>query len=343
MTLEHQDTIERLRRLRSGSPILSVYLQTEPGLALHHGHVAQLMDVLRDLRERTSKDLHEALEKETERVLAFVREDYTPSGRTLIVCSSGPRRLFETVNLQLPLRTLARFAPRPYLIPVDLALEDHPRVAIAHVGQEKTRLLTTVLHEIELERRTTEHVPGRQRQGGWSAFRYQRDRERHIQEHFREVAEELSALQKTAPYKWLVLAGTDEATASVAKLLPRSLKARLAGSFNEEHFESSAKIAARAAELAHEAERAEELQLVTQIHDRTYAQAPATLGWDDTLRALAEGRVHQLVIAAGELNSTEADRAIELVFENGAEVEVVHDNAAEVLAPHRGIGALLRY
>jgi peptide subunit release factor 1 (eRF1) len=343
MTLEQQDEIRRLRRLRDGRPVLSVYLETEPGLALHHGHVAELMDVLRDLRESVEEDQQDALSQETERILGFVREDYVPSGRTLVVFSSAPRRLFATLHLQLPLRTLARFAPRPYLLPLDLALDDHPRVAIALVGEEQTRLLTTVFDEIESERETTEHVPGRQRQGGWSAFRYRRDRERRIREHFEGVVDELRQLQKTAPYKWLVLAGTDEATNSLTKLLPRTLKARLAGTFNEQPHEASTELANRGLELAGEAERAEELALANQIVDQTYARAPGALGWDTTLRALAEGRVHRLAISASELNDAQADRAIELAFEAGSEVEVVHGAAEEVLAPHRGIGALLRY
>jgi len=343
MTLEHQDTIGRLRRLRQGQPVLSTYLETEPGLALHHGHVAQLMDVLRDLRERTPEDQQDVLSQETDRVLSFVREEYVPSGRTLLVFSSRPRRLFEALSLQLPLRSHAYLAGRPYLLPIDLALDDHPRVAIAYIGEERTRLLTAVLDEIESERQTTEHVPGRQRQGGWSAFRYQRDRERHIHEHFREVVEELRSLQKASPYKWLVLCGTDEATTSLVKLLPAGLKRKLAGTFNEEPFATSDELVKHALDVAEEAERAEEVDLATRIKDRTYARGAAVLGWDNTLRALAEGRVHQLAISASELASTQADRAVELAFEGGGQVEVVHDDASEVLAPHRGIGALLRY
>ena len=341
--LEHQDTIQRLRRLRDGRAVLSVYLETEPGLALHHGHVSALMDVLRDLRERIPDDQQNALSIEAERVLGFVRETYVPGGRTLVLFSSRPRRLFQTLSLHLPLHTLARFASRPYLLPLDLALEDHPRIAVALVGEEKTRLLTTVFDEIESERETKDHVPGRQRQGGWSAFKYQRDRERHIQTHFAGVVDELRLLARSAPYKWLVLAGTDEATSAVATLLPRALKSRLAGRFNEEHFETSAELAKQAARVAAAAERAEELQLATRIKDQAYAREPAALGWDATLRALAEGRVHHLAISAAELNSSDADRALDLASETGAQVEVVHDAAAELLAPHRGIGALLRY
>src|SRR3990172_1666017 len=86
--------IRRLRRLPRGRPVLSVYLETEPGLALHHGHVSQLMDILRDLRQAVAEGDREGLSAEEERVLSFVREDYLPHGRTLIVFSSRPRRLW---------------------------------------------------------------------------------------------------------------------------------------------------------------------------------------------------------------------------------------------------------
>ena len=343
MTLEHQDTIRRLRRLRDGRPVLSVYVETEPGLALHHGHEAALMNVLRDLAATVPEDQQASLAREADRVLDFVRGDYVPSGRTLIVFSSTPRRLFRPLTLHLPLRTLARFAPKPYLLPLDLALEDHPRVAIALVGEEKTRLLTTVLDEVESERETREHVPGRQRQGGWSAFRYQRDRERHIREHFVGIVDELRQLQKDSPYKWLVLAGTDEATGSVTKLLPRSLKSKLAGTFAEESFETTAELARQGILIAAQAERAEELEVATRVKDQAYARGKGTLGWDTTLRALAEGRVHLLAISVTELSSPDADRAVDLALDSRAAIEVVHGDAAEVLAPHRGIGALLRY
>jgi len=335
--------IRRLRRLSQGQPILSVYLETEPGLALHHGHVATLMDIFRELRERTADEDQAGLAVETDRALAFVREDYIPSGRTLAVFSSRPRRIFEALSIQLPLLVGARFGPRPYLTPLELALEDHPRVAVALVSEEEVRLMTIVLDEIESEHRVKEQVPGRQRQGGWSAFKYQRDRERHIREHFRHVVGELRELQKKLPYERLVIAGTDEATAAMVKLLPIGLSKKLAGTFREEQFGASAELAKRAALVADEAERAEELQLAEEIRDRALAGGMAALGWDETLQTLTEGRVHRLAISASELGSKEADNALDLATDSDALIEVVHGAAEEVLAPHRGIGALLRY
>lgn len=340
---EHETEVRRLRRLRPGRPVLSVYLQTDPGLALHHGHVAKLMDLLRDLRETTPAEHQSALDSESQRLLAYVRDDYTPTGRSLVAFASSPRRLFQTMSLQLPLRSVARFAPKPYLTPLDLALDDHPRVAVALVSEEQVRLITTVLDEIESEREVKEHVPGRQRQGGWHAANYERDRLQHIATHYAGVVEELKALQKHAPFKWLVIAGAEPSTTALAGVLPRGLKSKLAGRFRAEQFAPSTEVAKHANRVAAEAERAEELTIARQIVDRAMARGAATLGPDTTLRALAEGRVHLLAIAASELTTAEGDRAVDLALESGAEVEVVHDAAEAVLAPHRGIGALLRY
>jgi len=345
MRLEPEDELRlnRLRRLVTGQGVLSVFLETEPGLALHHGHIAQLMDVLRDLRRTQSGDDLARVEAESERVLRFVREEYVPHGRTLAVFSSSPRRLWEALSLQLPLRSLARFAPKPYLAPLEVALEDHPRVAIALVNEERARLFTAVFSEIEAEHEVKEHVPGRQRQGGWSAFKYQRDRERHIREHFRHLVVELQDLQKARPYKWLVIGGADDATSALVNLLPKTLTPKLAGTFREELFKTDDEVVKRGAAIADEAERAEELSLAEEIRDRAFAGGPAALGWDETLQTLGEGRVHRLAIGAAKLASEEADRAIELAWQTGAGVEVVHGSAEDVLAASGGVGALLRY
>jgi peptide subunit release factor 1 (eRF1) len=340
---EDEVRVRRLRRLRPGRRILSVYLETDPGLALHHGHLPKLMDILSDLRHSTSEVEEYSLSQESERVLSFVRDEYVPHGRTLIIFSSRPRRLWEVMSVQLPMRPLARFAARPYLIPLEVALEDHPHVAVALVGEEKIRLFTTVMDEIETEHHMKDDVPGRQRQGGWAAFKYQRDRERHIHEHFGHVVEELRELQAKLPYKWLVLGGADDATSAVVAQLPRGLKEKLAGTFREELFENETVVAEHAAAVARLAERNEELQLAEKIRDRAFAGGLGTLGWKATIQALEEGRTHRLAIAATKLGSDEADNAFALASDTGAIVEVVHGEGERVLASSDGIGALLRF
>jgi hypothetical protein len=157
------------------------------------------------------------------------------------------------------------------------------------------------------------------------------------------VVGELQGLQKRLPYKWLAIGGADDATRAVVSLLPKSLRAKLAGTFRDEQFERDSEIARQGSQVAERAERAEEISLVQEIRDRALASGAAAVGSDETLRSLAEGRVHQLAIAGSRLGSSEADTMIELASGTGASVEVVHGDAEDILAPYGGVGAILRY
>jgi peptide subunit release factor 1 (eRF1) len=340
---EIEQQLQKLRSLPDGSPVLSVYLETQPGLALHHGHVSQLMDTLRESRQVLDETEQAAFAEEAERVLAFVREEYVPQGKSLVIFASHDRSLWEVMSLQLALGSRARFAPAPYLVPIDVALEDYPRIAVVLVNQERARFITTILGEIEDESRLADDVPGKQRQGGWAAFKYESDRLQHVREHFANVVEELSALEQRLPYKWLVLGGTEQATSAVKHLLPERLAAKLAGSFNDEQFELDSVIAQQATRIAEQAERAEELSVAREIVDRAMAGGRAALGWDETLQCLSEGRVHLLAVAGSRLNTADADKALAFASSSNARIEVIHGEAEAVLAANNGIGGLLRY
>lgn len=338
-----EERLRRLFRMREGLPVLSVYTPVEKGLALHHGHVAALMDLLRDLRERTDGDRESELEGESARVLEFVRGVYVPRGTALAMFSSRGRRVWEVFSFQLRISPIARFNPRPYLGPMQAALDDNPRTAVALVSNKEARILTMVLAEIEGEQRMSDPVPGRQRQGGWSAFKYQRDRERHIHTHLVNVVDALVQLDKRRGFKRLVLAGTDEATAAVASILPKSLRAKNCGSVRSEMFASDDEVAKAASLMSEEAERDEERRLAAEARDRALAGGQAALGWEETLQCLREGRVHQVLIGGSEAGTPKGDEAFDLAWETGAGIEIVHHEGEEILRPYDGVGALLRY
>ncbi len=340
---ESEDRMRRLFRLKEGIPVLSVYASVEKGLALHHGHVAALMDLLRELRESTATDLRPELEAESSRILEFVRTDYIPRGTALAIFASRRRRLWEVFSLQLSLRPIARFGARPYMAPLQAAMDDNPRTVVALVNNEKARILTTVLGEIEGEERISDPVPGRQRQGGWSAFKYQRDHERHVHTHLVNVVQTLVDMDKRRKFKRLVVAGTDEATAAVASILPKSLQAKYSGSVRSEMFATDDEVAKAAFRLAEEAERNEELRLAAAARDRALAGGHAALGWDETLQCLKEGRVHQLLISDTAAGTAKGDEAFDLAWETSAGVELVHEEGAAILQPYGGVGAILRY
>ncbi len=340
---EDKQALARLARMASGAGVLSVYLEIDPATALHHGHVARLMDVLRGLRENIPPEEGRLVEAEVERVLSYVRAEYRPHGRTLALFSSRPRRLFRTLSLQIPITSLARFRPRPYVGPLWSALDDYPRTGVAVVDHERARLLSILLGEIEAERTIQDEVPRKQRQGGWAAFKFEQDRVSHIATHYRHVAKALRDQDSVLPFERLVIGGSDEATAALSQALPGSLRPRIAGTFRAELFAENEVLVRRAVEVAEKAEREEEVRLVQEICDKALGGRQAALGWPETLQTLALGRVHVLALDAGVQDSDQAEEARRLALTTGARTEIVHGRASQFLAPYEGIGAILRY
>ena len=340
------DDLVRLKALRASSHaqgILTAYLPIDPATALHHGYVPQLMDALSELRDTAPAKDRERIQEESAAILSHVRETYTPQGTGLAVFSCQPAKLLEAFSFQLPMPALARFGPRAFLQPIDALLEDFPATLIALSDHEGARIMSLELGEIVVTQRVKTSVPGRQRQGGWSAFKYQRDHERHIEEHLKRVAAALAEQDAKHPAEWIVVGGTDETTHALSALLSEPLRARLAGSFRAEMFASDADVAERAREVAEQAERRNERDAAERLVDLALAGGRAALGIDETLQTLREGRARSLMIADYALRTPAGEQAVALALNNGIELEVVHDVAEAVLTPYEGFAAALRF
>ena len=340
-----RDDLQRLQMLRAVSTqdgVLSVYLPVDPHVVTQRGYVTQLMDILKPLREDKSNPGHARIENEAELVLEYVR-NHPPDGTAFIAFSSQAAGIWETFSLNLPIEARARWGTRPHLLPVWELLDDHPTGVLALVDQKDARLYVLRLGEFGRERRVVGHASGRQRQGGWSAFRYERDRQRHIDEHFEDVAEQLAEVAVAEAATFVVIAGTDENTRAVAAKLPPPVLSKLAGTFRAEMFAADSDLAEGAGRVIEAAEREQERRLARQVVDETLAGGRGALGLQDTLRMLRESRVHELVISENVLHTAEGEAAASMAEDSGIDIEVIHDEAEEALSPHGGIGAVLRY
>jgi peptide subunit release factor 1 (eRF1) len=166
--------------------------------------------------------------------------------------------------------------------------------------------------------------------------------------------------------------GPDEPLAALLGVLPRTLRSRLAGTFSGELFASDNEILQRVAEIEAAVERRAEEDLVGQVIDGAKGGGLAVLGWDQTLQALGEGRVHKLLLADGvdgkgwacaeghfaaveavdhcpvcqgpvERVDDLAEWAVEAAIDSDARIELARGAAAEALLAEGGAGAILRY
>ena len=389
------DTLDRVTRIEAPSEgVLSVYLDVDPSEMQREGFEASLLDLWKPLRaEMKGTDLEERLEQEIDRVNAYVRSWDEPPGRSVAIFSSAPGDLFVPVALDVPVLAGARFWPRPYLLPLIAALDEHERYCVVLLDKERARFLTVWMGRIEQRSEFRDPLPGRVTGGGWSApggprgrgripemgpgrvhssqAGYVRHLEYHVHLHMRRVIDELWRLSRHAAFDRLIIGGTQEAVAALRPMLPRSLATRVVGEFAGEMFASDAEIIDRVRGIEEKAERAYEAALVTEILERAPKAQLAATGWDDTLTALSEGRVHRLVLIEGETTAGYAcpeghfvakgnieqcplcdeplwpvgdlaARAARLALGTDADVEFVRGEAADLLRPH-GAAAVLRY
>lgn len=332
-------TPEQLANIRNAAltgRVLSLYLPLDDVPAVDRGFIARAKDLLNPLKTEDGGA------GEVDTALAHI-DAMVPNGRTLALFSSAADRFLEAFHLQVRLPALAKLGSQPYLAPLDAAFDNYPRVAVVAFGERDARIIETDLAQVTAVSRLSDDVPSRQRQGGWAAFKIERDRAEHVRGHYRHIAEKLRDLHQAGAFKRLVLLGLPESTSGLAEELEPALQHLVVGSAPVATYESDDQVAAAGLALAEAEERREEVALVEEIRDRAFAGGKASLGWNETMTVLEEGRVHRLAVAESALGSTEAAQAVQLAWDSGAAVEFLQEDAAALLADNGGIGALLRY
>jgi peptide subunit release factor 1 (eRF1) len=335
-------TVHPVAHLFGERPTLSVYLPIRPELNAPQGYRAELLNLLRDAKAKVPEASLKAFEAISGKAVEYIRDDYTPSGRTLALFAAQPD-LLHVEELAMTLPASARFQSGAFIAPLVAALENNPTIVVVGVGLREDRFIVARLQEIEATGHESSDVPGRQRQGGRSAFRYERDRARHVNEHVKDVANRTADLCRDHAAKWLVLGGAAEQTNVLSDALPEPVRKLIAGRFAIEMFESDAALLEIALKLAAEAEGREEAELALEIKDRALALGSACLGWDQTQQRLSEGRVHVLAMPLAAVGTDDGDLALNSAWDTGVRVEFVGPEAQEILQPYGGVGALLRY
>jgi peptide chain release factor subunit 1 len=309
-----QKRLDALRHQSDGSePVLTVILALKPGRNAEHGHSPELMNVLRDLRAQVPEETRAAFDREADRALGFVRDEMEVGGRTLVIVAS--REIWETFFLPMELESRAFLDSRPRLEALDSRISAEPRTAVILIDRERARLLSLRLGAVELDENERDYVPRKGRQlgqkhqksdakpgsgtdrgGGDASSRLQASQEAWVDEHLERVLEVLRETAEELPFDWLVAGGEDEPMNRFTDLLDEGERKKIAGRIAMDLDESSARIAEAALSVADAARLDRDRALVREATGLALAGARGSLGWRDTLAALLEGRVHQLLI-----------------------------------------------
>jgi hypothetical protein len=262
-------------------------------------------------------------------------------------------------NLPVQVQHLVRWEMGPRVAPYVRGLKQLRAMAIALVDSRRSRIFLYKEGQVEeVEDLRSDTFLGDlldpaapQRTGRYSgvrgetatdaAQRYLEEGTGRMLKRVREVCIELSK-----PDGFILIGGDQEALHALRPLLPKGLDCRVLENPSLFLDMSISEVRAAAAEGASTLSKLRQNVLLEQITEQTYSGGNGSLGAEETVRALSEGRVDILALSRGFVgaNPDLADQCVSEAFQQGADGRVFSgDPAARLDQEGGGIGARLRY
>lgn len=384
MRLTPQNVLN-LARLDASGDVLSVYARTTPDRQAHSDpdwEVAvrsELRTLAKRVKEEGPRERRMALDRRLGTLEGQLDEFLDPaqSGRGRALFAPLDSEDVHTVFLQMPLPDAVVLSDRPHVRPLVAALDEGRPVGVVLADRSGARVLEWAFGAVE-EVATFdffEYMQGKRLEGpaqvnpalgqqsSTQSDRYDERRDEHVVRFLGgEVSE--GVRRRIADRNWqrMVVAGQAPFATPLVDAFPDGV--RVVRTEHEFMRSSTAQIAEAIGPLLSEEHRQREQELAEQVVETALGRGHATVGVEDILGVLQEGRVRHLVFdedlhvsgyrsadwvvrhsADGEAEEEPdlVERMVERALDTGAEVSPVSGPAAEVLSPHEGVGALLRW
>jgi peptide subunit release factor 1 (eRF1) len=356
-------------------PVLSVYLNTQPD---QHGRTPDAAPYLnREFKAlaqtlRPSSPERQSFDQDVERIVAYVTDQIDPSanGVALFACW-GAEEFFEAIQLTTPVSESRVYVyNQPHLYHLTRLDEQYPRYAAVLTDTNTARVFVFGLGQVI----DTDEVKGKKvhrvKVGGWSQARYQRRAGNAHQEHAKEVIERLAQIVREDHVSHIILAGDSVVIPLLQEQLPQEMVSMVEVMKLDIHSSDQDVLTATLKQLQ-EQEAKTVAEKVDRLMDQYRARGLAVVGPQETLEALANGQVEELLISgaleqnhpepeavdailAPEIPDSEGgtegeeprqaslpDLLVTKAKQTGATVTFVED--ATLLEPVGGVGAFLRW
>jgi peptide chain release factor subunit 1 len=357
---------------------ISFYLDLDPKTAPTAGDAATRMSALLSDGERHAEtnnrglthDQRAALKQDFARIRDYFANEFQRDGAHGLAIFSAvldnvwrPRALIESVPDRVRVGREFHLAP---LVPLVGRGEG---AIVACVGRERGELFRLRSGRLDELVDRTDDVPGRHDQGGWSQARFQRHIEKLVEEHLRDVAEELDRRVRRMHSPKVIVVSSEETRAEFEELVSGETKAAVVGWTSVDAHASPQELLDLTSPILEAARAREEGELIERWRSGSGRGGRAASGWAETLEAASDARVDVLLYEEGAdheawqcpacgrlsasggrcpLDGTETDRrdegldlTVHQTVAQGGTVWAV--TAHQGLGPAEGVGALLRY
>lgn len=372
----------------TGFPFVTLYLNASPNENGRDEYQAWLGNEIDELAASFPEDSAEAesIKADIEKIQQFLASEAEESANGIAVFAChGADGFFETAQLDVPFPNNRLFAfERPHIFPLVRVVEQNPRYAVLWSDTNKADIYVfggenTINLETETQAKVEEIenvVTQGTKVGGWSQARYQRHIANFHLQHAKETVEELEKLMRDAKIEHLILCGDERTIMPILRpQLSKAVEESVVETLNLNQYASEHEIREKTREVMYEQNIIKDHERVQRMYDAAKAAAGlGTMGVEDTLAALSNGQVEELIVstsfdaikyspkklkkvlkayAPGDDNSTSddlpdvkesrqvGDELLIRALNSAAKIVFIEDET--LLKEANGVGAVLRY
>ncbi len=288
--MQEQDLQELAELITDNEPVLSLYLNLDRHNRSGDEHKLPLRQLLAQAAEQG------AAAPDIERIERFFESEFDRQGRSVACFSCQARKFWRAFPLLVPVQNAVYVGRRPYIKPLSDLFDNYESFAVIMVDREGARILNYRLGALADTAGTLGAEVKRHRQGGLAAQKLQRNEDQEALHNLRDSAEWAAEYLAQQHVARAVISGTDENLAAFKTQMPRALADKVVGAINLDVNASPAEAWERAYEVAQASQKEQEADLLEQVITLAHKGGAGALGLEDTLAALQQGRVYQLLV-----------------------------------------------
>ena len=295
------DQLDRLSRMEPVPyPVVSLYLNTQPN---EHGRDQYQTFVRQEFRARSgtypSGPDRESLDKDMERIAAFLEGDLQPSTNSVAIFACSAADLFETVQLTAPIdQHWLYIGDTPHLYPLARVESQHPRFAAVVVDTNMARIMVFATGELVAQEQVKGIKTRKSQQGGWSQARFQRHISNFHVHHAKEVVEALDRIVQQESINEIFIAGDAVILPLLRDQMPKHLADKVVDNLKLDIRASIDDVLSATGDAIGRLNERTDREKVDAAVGGYRSGMLGIVGPDETLSALIKGQVDELLLAA---------------------------------------------
>lgn len=297
--------IRKLSRMEVDGKVLTVLVDLDPTQFATPGaresEVKSLMNEAEARIEEQDDETKKGLREDAHLVREFLLSDdeWTSEARSVAIFASIANDLFTVIKLPEPLPPGVFIEDDPYLLPVREIVEQDSW-CVALVDRRTARIFIGSPVSLRDYDELDDDVAGQHDQGGWSQARYERSVEEEVEDHLKNVADQLLKLHKSMDFDHVVIGTHDELRPRVLERLHPYIAERVAAQIEVDiQMADAAELEEKLKEVQAVREREREDRLLQDLQRGLANDSRAASGISDVLDSLNQARVETLLVGDG--------------------------------------------